>query len=791
MLFMKTRFLPVLVLGTTISSLAFCTGCKEEREQVPVVTTVPAVVGSVEPATAQFTPEEPIAATPVAVPNVIPEPAVSVAPASPTNMPPDEDVVAQLVQPAVPADSVTNSPALDQVVRMVQSGVSEEIILSYVKNAPEPFGVGPDQIIYLNDLGTSTAIVKGLIEHDGAADMQGRKAGTAAPLPPGVALNTPASNVYVPQANGQAPNPALPAAYEQSAPVTDSAPAVASNVQPPAQAPASVNYFYAPLTPYGNWVDVPGYGLCWQPTVAVVNSTWRPYADNGRWMWTDYGWYWYSDYSWGWAPFHYGRWCSRPRVGWFWVPDTHWGPSWVSWRYTSDYYGWAPLPPGVAYVSGVGLNYHGSGFSVGFDFGLTDFYYTYIPTRYFCNRYPGRYYVSRHDVHGIHSHSIVRNHYEYRRDNHFVNHGPGFQRVSTATHGQVPRASVTARPFDYRPSGRVEQIQTRGNQTFIARPELPKSPPTPTRVSAPAPRTVAGTSGSAANFNSTPSRTAVAPTAAPRSMKSTDRPFDNPAPAAAQASSPRPAKSEPATRTAPAPARNVDPAATPRAPKSEPKAPSQNRFSTLQNQPLANAGSTPPAALAPSRSVQGNAGSAERANPFDSGGRPPVATPRASSTPAATRSAPPAQSAPAFSGLEAGRPSAAPNGNRPATYATPLPPVRTAPAARTTPPVSAPARPTYTPAAAPRPSAPPASAPARPTYSAPRQSYSAPAAPPRQSYSAPAPAPSRPSYSASARPFDSAPRQSYSPPARSSGGSPGASSGGGRSNGGGRDGRDR
>ena len=67
------------------------------------------------------------------------------------------------------------------------------------------------------------------------------------------------------------------------------------------------------------------------------------------------GWYWMSDYSWGWAPFHYGRWFHHARFGWCWMPDTVWGPSWVTWRYSDDYCGWAPLPPGAIYRAGVGF----------------------------------------------------------------------------------------------------------------------------------------------------------------------------------------------------------------------------------------------------------------------------------------------------------------------------------------------------------------------------------------------------------------------------------------------------
>jgi hypothetical protein len=60
------------------------------------------------------------------------------------------------------------------------------------------------------------------------------------------------------------------------------------------------------------------------------------------------GWTWYSNYSWGWAPFHYGRWFFDNAYGWMWLPDTQWGPAWVTWRSGGDYYGWAPMEPGIS-----------------------------------------------------------------------------------------------------------------------------------------------------------------------------------------------------------------------------------------------------------------------------------------------------------------------------------------------------------------------------------------------------------------------------------------------------------
>src|SRR5206468_1232576 len=129
-------------------------------------------------------------------------------------------------------------------------------------------------------------------------------------------------------------------------------------------------YFHESLAPYGSWVSVPEYGMCWQPTVVVVNPGWRPYCDRGRWVYTDCGWYWQSDYSWGWAPFHYGRWHNDLRVGWVWVPDRVWGPSWVCWRQSDAYCGWAPLPPAARFEVGVGLVFNHGHVGTSFDFGL-------------------------------------------------------------------------------------------------------------------------------------------------------------------------------------------------------------------------------------------------------------------------------------------------------------------------------------------------------------------------------------------------------------------------------------
>ncbi len=104
----------------------------------------------------------------------------------------------------------------------------------------------------------------------------------------------------------------------------------------------SYQQFYEQLSPYGTWINYPGYGEVWHPN---VGSDFKPYATNGYWENTDRGWYWESGYEWGWAPFHYGNWFYDTNYGWLWEPGYEWSPAWVTWGDIDDYFAWAPLAP--------------------------------------------------------------------------------------------------------------------------------------------------------------------------------------------------------------------------------------------------------------------------------------------------------------------------------------------------------------------------------------------------------------------------------------------------------------
>ena len=120
-----------------------------------------------------------------------------------------------------------------------------------------------------------------------------------------------------------------------------------------AEVEVSFEYFQDALSPFGEWIEVADYGLCWRPT--GVTADWTPYSD-GYWAYTDAGWTWVSYEDWGGITYHYGRWVHLLDEGWVWVPDYNWGPAWVSWRSNDDYVGWAPLPPEARWEESTGFS---------------------------------------------------------------------------------------------------------------------------------------------------------------------------------------------------------------------------------------------------------------------------------------------------------------------------------------------------------------------------------------------------------------------------------------------------
>jgi hypothetical protein len=309
--------------------------------------------------------------------------------------------------PADPPPNIIPGSPYAEVVRLTQAGVDEDIIMTYVTNSTSTFNLNSDKIIYLTNLGAPTSVIKAMMQRD--QELQAQFA------------------AY--QAAQQAQQTSPPAVTEAAPPAGNAATNTTEETSPPP--PVTVNYFYDTLSPYGSWVSVSGYGNCWRPTVCLYDSNWQPYCDHGHWIYTDCGWYWTSDYAWG-ATFHYGRWFYNASFGWCWYPGTVWAPSWVTWRYSNNYCGWAPLPPRTTYQAGVGIVYNGGNVSVGFGFGLGANCYTFVPTRYFCSPHPRYYCVAPAQVAQVYNNSTVINNYDLN-NRAIVNHGIAVQNVAAAS----------------------------------------------------------------------------------------------------------------------------------------------------------------------------------------------------------------------------------------------------------------------------------------------------------------------------------------------------------------------
>ncbi len=318
---------------------------------------------------------------------------------------------------AQPADL---SPNAQEVIKLTKAHMSDGVIIAYIRNSGAAYNLSGDDILYLNSQGVSQPVISELLHSNGAA--------AQAPA-------TPAGPAQPPSSAPMVPPPAPPGSVAQ--PNTPPPSEAMPPEQPPGDSDVNMAYFQSQLSPAGTWIDVPGYGMCWQPRVALENAAWRPYFDAGHWIYTDDGWSWQSDYPWGEIAFHYGRWFHDYRYGWMWRPGYHWGPAWVTWRQAegAGFCGWAPLPPDARFEVGVGLVYHGR-VGLDIDFGLPPSAYVFVPFDHFwAHDYrawaaPGW----RRDA--LFRSSIVLNGYHFD-GGRFVIGGIGRDRMSFLTHHDI------------------------------------------------------------------------------------------------------------------------------------------------------------------------------------------------------------------------------------------------------------------------------------------------------------------------------------------------------------------
>lgn len=498
-----------------VACLAGLSGCTRESPQTPPLTKVVVAHNPNPPPLAMAAPSQ--------------APAVALAAEAPQAEAPTATVVAQ---------RVPMPPTVDEVIDLAQSQVGDAVLIEYIKKSTTPFELSADQVIYLNDIGLSEQVLTVLVER--SRELQSAAAVQAAP----------AAAALAPE---PAPAPAQPAppVYVESAPAPATVPAEAPQTvysQPVTQ--VTQNYYYSALSPYGAWVEIPSYGWCWRPTVAVMDPYWRPYFHGGRWLYTDSGWYWQSSYSWGWAPFHYGTWYQSPVCGWVWAPGYTWAPAWVTWRYTDAYCGWAPLPPGCGWGAGIGLTFHGSRVSVGFSFGLGWDYFNFVHYNHFCDPHPYRHRLPRHEITTVYNNSTVINNYHYGKNSTVINNGIPPQRITAVTRSEIRKVQirdVTGEPDAPR---RADRLERDGRQVAVYRPQ-------PSAVSPGQPTPASRHTGSASSIAGTASGVG-APLISGRARSDTVQPTRTTTPANASPARPAAAPTRTVTST---PTRQAPPAA--------------------------------------------------------------------------------------------------------------------------------------------------------------------------------------------------------------------------------------
>src|SRR5688572_20303794 len=200
---MKTQLFRVWALGVGITTIILGAGCQQQEARaevpsgdqlVPQIAPAGATGSAATSSTAAASNDATKFEAPVAPVNLAGAPDLEKTNVS-TNV-----AMPKLVQNPVIPDDLKVSPALEEILKLAQAGVSEEVMLAYITNSTTFFNVTSDAIVYLNDLGVANNVITALIQHDSTPEMQARKqmANAVQPLPQDIALTSPATNIYPP-----------------------------------------------------------------------------------------------------------------------------------------------------------------------------------------------------------------------------------------------------------------------------------------------------------------------------------------------------------------------------------------------------------------------------------------------------------------------------------------------------------------------------------------------------------------------------------------------------------------
>jgi hypothetical protein len=343
------------------------------------------------------------------------------------------------------AATVHGSEGVDDILDLQWAAVDGDVILAFVENSDIPYNLTADDIQQLEDAGVPSVVIVAMLDHR----KQLRREQPEQYSTPIAATTTLAT--------------AAPTVYKRE------------EVFAPAPGQANLSLFYEALAPYGTWSRDTESGWVWEPTDGVRNANWRPYANDGHWIWTDHGWYWQSDAPYAWATFHYGRWGRNSSRRWVWVPDNVWGPAWVDWRQSDEHYGWAPLPIGSRYEAGLGFSLRGQ--HIGFEFHsiLSERDYTFVPSTRFLDLNVGLFFEPERRRHDVYQRTrSVNNTYIYN-DNRIINNGVTINVVERATNRKIERITVVDANIAKGQPIRGERRE--GNKIVTYRPKVANEAP--------------------------------------------------------------------------------------------------------------------------------------------------------------------------------------------------------------------------------------------------------------------------------------------------------------------------
>lgn len=224
--------------------------------------------------------------------------------------------------------------------------------------------------------------------------------------------------------------------------------------------------FYDNLSPYGTWIDYPGYGHVWNPR---IDGDFRPYATNGHWAYSHQGWAWASGYSWGWAPFHYGRWLYDDMYGWLWIPGYDWSPAWVTWGMADNFYCWAPIMPGVNLSAQFG------------GWQPHSFYWNVCSRNHIYDRNVSSFIERPDHVGTVVNHITVINNFNRNQHNEYYAKGPEVADVQKYTGQKIEPVSI-------KDVKRIDKVAHSGNTMKVYRPNIKENNPAADKTAQHAPQ---------------------------------------------------------------------------------------------------------------------------------------------------------------------------------------------------------------------------------------------------------------------------------------------------------------